>query len=220
MLTIGSTFVRQEAGALVWEAGLAIDCDGAPRAYHPDGKSGLDYLGNAGKPGNWWGLVCDTKGNPIVQGPTDPAPGFYVSSSSLVDKSLPLGDPRRYVDASTVPYLSTPKALRTDETGVHLADLAMVAYWPTARLQAAILADSGPPGKLGEGSPALAQALGIPSSPRDGGASRHVAVVVFPGSRTEPAWPRDVAEFQARAEALFAAWGGVERLRAVLTGRR
>ena len=38
--------------AFFYESGLMIDADGSYHAYHPDGRSGLDYLGNAGHPGN------------------------------------------------------------------------------------------------------------------------------------------------------------------------
>jgi hypothetical protein len=50
---------RDDGSAFFYEAGLNIDADGAPHGYHPDGRSGLDYLGNAGRPGNWWALVTD-----------------------------------------------------------------------------------------------------------------------------------------------------------------
>src|SRR5262252_6322375 len=69
-----------------YKAGLNVDADGSPHAYHPDGISGLDYLGNAGRPGHWWALVTDDgkpSGNPIIQTANDPAPGFYVSTTSL-----------------------------------------------------------------------------------------------------------------------------------------
>jgi Fungal chitosanase of glycosyl hydrolase group 75 len=66
---------------------LGIDADGSPHAYHPNGSPpGLDYLANAGKPGNWYGIVTDNQkasGNPVVQGSSDPAPGFYISSTAL-----------------------------------------------------------------------------------------------------------------------------------------
>ena len=67
---------------------MMIDADGALRAYHPDDASGLDRLDHAGAPGNWWGIVTDDGtpgGEPVVQGDGDPAPGFYVSQTSLVD---------------------------------------------------------------------------------------------------------------------------------------
>jgi hypothetical protein len=37
-------------------------------------------------PGNWWALVT-RNGRPIVQGADDPAPGFYVSTTTLVYKT-------------------------------------------------------------------------------------------------------------------------------------
>jgi hypothetical protein len=43
---------------------------GAPNAYHPEDK-GLDFLANAGKTGNWWGIVTEDgtpSGKPVVQG--------------------------------------------------------------------------------------------------------------------------------------------------------
>src|SRR4051794_11780091 len=58
-----------------------IDADGAYRAYHRESGRGLDLLAYAGHPGNWWGIVTHNlrpDGQPIVQGPTDPAPGYYI----------------------------------------------------------------------------------------------------------------------------------------------
>ena len=36
--------------AFFYASGMEIDADGAYHAYNPDGKSGLDYLANAGHP--------------------------------------------------------------------------------------------------------------------------------------------------------------------------
>ena len=61
--------------AFFYEAGLVIDADGSPHAYHPDGRSGLDYLSNAGRPGNWWALVTHNgkpSGKPVIQKRNDP----------------------------------------------------------------------------------------------------------------------------------------------------
>ena len=44
-----------------------------------------------------------------MQGPGDPAPGYYVSTTSLHDANLPVTDPRRYVDSEQVPYLALPE---------------------------------------------------------------------------------------------------------------
>ena len=83
-----SVWTLSPGTAFFYIGGMAIDADGAPTAYHPNGTSGLDALGNAGRPGNWWALVTDTgtsAGTPVIQGAADPAPGFYVSTTSLHD---------------------------------------------------------------------------------------------------------------------------------------
>ena len=82
---------------------MTIDADGAPNAYHPD-NTGLDDLKNAGAPGYWEGLAKDKDGEPFVQGPDDPFPGYYVSATALADRSKPVNDPTRYVDASKIPF--------------------------------------------------------------------------------------------------------------------
>jgi hypothetical protein len=43
--------LTDDDSAFFYESGMEIDADGAYHAYHPDGRSGLDYLGNAGRPG-------------------------------------------------------------------------------------------------------------------------------------------------------------------------
>ena len=90
----------EDPSAYFFEAGMAINADGAYRAYHPTPGKGLDYLANAGEPGNWWALVTDTgkpSGRPVVQGAADPAPGYYVSTTSLADPARKKADPTRYV---------------------------------------------------------------------------------------------------------------------------
>ena len=185
LITLGRVPIEEIVGELRWTAGLAIDADGCPRAYHPSGWRGLDYLGNAGRPGRWWGIVCDSRGEPIVQGEGDPAPGFYVSPTSLCDRTRHIHDPRRYVDSATVPYLAVPSDLI--RLGVHLGDVALVTRGEKST--PAIVADVGPPDKLGEGSIALAEALGVPSDPRHGGCSSGVSVRLWRGSGT--GWPRE-----------------------------
>src|SRR5215210_1871871 len=88
--TIGGVRVRRRRGekAFFFVSGMTIDSDGAPRAYHKNGSPpGLDFLANAGGPGNWFALVTDSSGNPIVQRASDPAPGFFVSMTAIEDSS-------------------------------------------------------------------------------------------------------------------------------------
>ena len=60
-LVIGGIPVQQLDGALIWNAGLAIDADGAANAYAPlgSGLAPLDALADAGKPGGWWAVLTD-----------------------------------------------------------------------------------------------------------------------------------------------------------------
>lgn len=195
--------------ALVWQSGMAVDADGDPSAYHPNG-GGDDALGNAGGVGNWYGIVTDSgqpNGRPVVQGAYDPSPGFYISQTALVDHAKAVTDPRRYVDSRSVPYVSIPSDALVARGGLlRIGDLAMVCYGSLRC--AALVADVGPKGKWGEGSIALAKALGIPNSPRNGGASHGVTFVVFPDSAAAPAWPRSSDEIKNAAEDLFTAFGG------------
>lgn len=61
-----------------FKAGMAIDADGVPSAYHPENK-GIDGIEHAGEPGNWWAFVTDNgkpDGKPVVQSKSDPYPDF------------------------------------------------------------------------------------------------------------------------------------------------
>lgn len=197
--------------ALSWCAGLSVDADGSPRAYAPPPRRGLDFIGNAhvnprDLSSAFCGVVLDAAGRPVVQGAADPAPGYYVSPTALFDRQRAQGDPRRYVNSEIVPYLAIPPELKT--LGAKLGDLAYVAY--RGLLSWAIVADIGPRKKIGEGSIALADALRIPASPRNGGVGNGVACVVFLDSSR--GWPRECDEAQATATSLLERWGGAGRL--------
>lgn len=200
-----------DQSAIFFEAGMAIDADGSPYAYHPD-DVGLDELANAGGPGEWWGVVTNTgrpDGDPLVQGPVDLAPGYYVSRTALEDRAHPPSSPLRYVNAEAVPYLVLPSDF-LPQRKARLGDFAVVLNRRNGRRSAAIFADVGPPGKLGEGSIALARALGIRSSPRNGGTKGDVLYLVFSGSNRERIL--DAEAIQLRAQQVFDAWGGMERI--------
>jgi hypothetical protein len=176
---IGSTTVRLSSAldVLIFESGLAIDADGSPHAYHPDGFSGLDALGNAGAPGNWFGLACDDHGQPFIQGPNDPAPGFYISQTALENPGFAANDPRRFIDSEKVPYIVLPMGL---PHAPRLGAQALVINLRNGLQCAARYADVGPRHQIGEGSIALAKALSIPESPLNGGAADGILTLVFP----------------------------------------
>jgi len=206
--------VRSAPASVEVVAAHAVDADGDPRAYHPD-DTGLDALVHAGAPGRWWALVTGDgtpAGTPVRQGEGDPAPGYYVSTTSLADPSKPLRDPRRYVDAGAVPYVALPRSF-ADAHGIRLGDFAWVERADAGRSPgadagahasppgvAAIFADVAPEGRIGEGSIALAERLGLPPDPRTGGTQeRIVRYVLFPGSGNGlPRPPEEIAAHGAR----------------------
>jgi len=202
--------------AFVYEAGLAVDADGAFRAYHPDNRLGLDSIEHAGRPGNWWALATGTgktSGRPVVQRKDDPAPGYYVSMTSLFDARIPNErDPRRFVDAANVRYVVLPPA---GFKHARLGDFATVINLRNGKVAGAIVADeSAPELKMGEGSIALANALGIDSNPRSGGIEHGVAYVVYPGSGNGK--PRGLDDIASITRRRFETWGGLQKLNTCL----
>jgi hypothetical protein len=217
-----AVFRRIGSSAIVYFSGMEIDADGAPNAYHPDGKSGLDSLDRAGDGGTWWALALDEKGRPVVQ-QSGEFKGFYVSMTwlSREDDLYSESDPKYYVDARTVPYLAVPKTV-FQATGVDKGDLAYVFNEKNGRSSFAIVADWGTEDVLGEGSIALGKELGMDPDARTGGQDDGVAYVIFPGTAARPHWPRSLVEMQARSERLVVDWGGrdaLSKLRAAALGR-
>ena len=173
---------------------MAIDADGA------NGQTGgvpvyarkgftpapLDFLANAGGPGNWFGVVTDTgeeDGTPVKQKASGPAPGAYVSATSYRWPELARIDPLAYVDAASVPYIVLPSHWRKEAIGVVLGCKALVEDTKTGKiLKAAGVLDFGPRAKLGEASIACAEFFDVPSSPKDGGTSqKRFIYTFFPG---------------------------------------
>lgn len=189
IIRVGITDVSGVDGVVSWESGAAVDGDGSPFCYAPLGSAlrGLDALGNAGKPGDWWGLACDDAGEPYIQAHDDPAPGYYISTTALADRGLPDTNPRKYVNSEKVPYVSVPRIL-LKAMGVKLGDFALVER--NDKSTGAIVADVGPPNEIGEISIFAAKQLGIPDSPRNGGVSRGVKYTIFCNTASSPAWPR------------------------------
>lgn len=207
--TIGgvSTYKVSGKSGVAFKGGMTVDADGSPRAYHPR-NTGLDALGNAGRPGNWWGIATDSRGKPYVQGPNDPAPGHYVSTTALVDGRFKPSDPRRYVNSEEIPFIAVPPQLK--DQGVKLGDLVAVRNERTGKTVFAVVADIGPRDHIGEGSIKLAQELGINADARRGGASSGVSYVVFPGSKQS--WPLSHAQIQEQGRRLYDSFGGDEQL--------
>jgi Fungal chitosanase of glycosyl hydrolase group 75 len=194
-----------DSQAFFFVSRMTIDADGAPNAYDPD-DTGLDDLANAGGPTHWDGIITDREGNPLVQGESDPFPGYYISCTSLSDQNKKLTDPTRYVDASKIPYVVLPNDL-AERAGARLGDFAVVMNLRNGKSSYAIYADIG---TMGEGSIALADNLRIWSDARRGGQSDGILYLVFPGSGNLE--PRTIDEIQSEAEKLLHDWGGIEKL--------
>lgn len=200
-------FKLTDKTALFFRGDLEVDADGSPRAYHPtNDRIALDFKAN-GFPF----AVVHVNGKPHIQGPGDPAPGFFVSTTSLEDKSKAVTDPLRYVDSEKVAYVVLPPAVTT--TGkAKLGDFAVVINKKNAKTSFAIFADVGPRTKLGEGSIALAKALGLKKDPKRGGPVADLIYVVFPASGNGK--PRSLEEINSIAAQLFSEWGGIEQVSA------
>ncbi|MDP2386376.1 MAG: T9SS type A sorting domain-containing protein [Bacteroidota bacterium] len=174
-------YIHNPSGATMYRAKFYIDADGSPRAYGPN-NSGLDWTANAGYPGNWWALITDTNGDPILQGPTDPYPGMYVCATSLADANYGLTNPLRYVNSETVPYIAMPTNVLADG-GIIRGDVAYVYNTVTGQSCFAIYADAGNNTSIGEGSIYLASQIGVDPDVRTGGTSSGIIdYVVFPNS--------------------------------------
>jgi hypothetical protein len=211
-----------------------IDADGAPNAYHPkdvgkncthDKHLGLDCPANAGYPKtSWWPsvLVPDPKTpSKAYEQPDGPFKGYLVSKTWLSDSKLPDTDPKKYVDATKIPYVVFPGSKFAQLAGTgSKGDVGMAWNLKNGKSTAFIVADQGGGGdaKLGEGSIALYEALGGKDiNPRTGAgvAPGVVRFIVFPGSRkaANPVWPQTVAEISARAADLLKQVGGVDAIK-------
>lgn len=112
LMTAGATQIWWDGERIYFSTGMTVDGDGSPRCYGPH-DSGLDYTANAGHPGNWFGVVTDKHGNPVVQGNTDPYPGLWVSQTSYQRPHFATSDPRKYLDSEKIRFMALPGAIRS-----------------------------------------------------------------------------------------------------------
>lgn len=202
---------------IAWENGVNIDADGSPRAYSPNG--GLDYLANAkDSHGNWVGVAVDSAGNPFIQGYNGigPCTGAYISTTSLQDHSKDVMDAARYVDSEKVPYISIPRNAIKDY-GASVGDVGFCFCRSTGKFCAGIVVDTGPKNKWGEVSIAMANALGINASAKNGGTSSGVVVVVF--LNTHKGWPRTNEEVAQHVQDRLNELGGTDFYQDILSSK-
>jgi hypothetical protein len=198
-------------GGVLFTAGMTIDADGAPNAYAPHNR-GLDYTANAKGAEGWVALVTDDKGRPVVQ-KSGRYRGYYVSTTSLEQRSVrDERNPKRYVDATKVPYIALPEDFAST-FDIHLGDLALVVNQANGRAAYAVYADVGPKGRIGEGSIALAKALGMPANPRHDGVAGGVTYLIFPGSALPAKDGVTARNIKSSGTRLYRRWGGTRKLR-------
>ena len=196
--------------AIYFETGMNIDANGSPHAFHPN-NIGLDDLKNAGKPGNWFGIVTDNNestGIPFIQNDTNPAPGYFISFTSLIDKSFNIKDPRRYINSEMVPYIALPPEVM-NAADVNVGDIGFIFNKSNNKLMFGIFADVSPIDKIGGGSIALANGLGINPDARKGGIEDGIIYLIFPNSGNHK--PKSIHEIDSIGAKLFNDWGGMNR---------
>jgi len=142
---------------------MSVDVDGAPKSYGPRNSEALDFELNAHvgakKSGKIVGYLLDNHGKPVIQGPNDPAPGFFVSKTTFSDKNNSREtDPRRYLDATEINY--TVLASKAAALKVKPGDFCVVHSITKNKTVFAIVGDTGHSNGA-EGSLALLQRLGF-----------------------------------------------------------
>jgi hypothetical protein len=187
---------------------MDVDVDGAPRAYGPPGSDALDSLRNAHMMGRrdapvvGYLLEDAPPHRPVVQGPRDPAPGYYVSQTAFEDESIEnQRDPRRYVDATKISYVVLGQQAR--RMGARLGDFVAVYSKRTHRSAFGIVGDAGNPSG-DEGSLHLLQALGYPFHAGKDEAVEDAEIVIrfYPRSNPERMFFRTQAALDKEAERL------------------
>jgi hypothetical protein len=168
---------------------MDVDVDGAPNAYGPSDKETLDtlldahYLNRDDEP--IVGYLTDEHGRPILQGPNDPYPGYYISQTAFSDiQNQNERDPRRYVDARNINYVVRGNGARRH--GVKVGDFVAAYSKRTHKSVFAIVGDTGNPSG-DEGSLHLLQDLGYPfhDGKNESVEKREIVIRFFPNSNPE-----------------------------------
>lgn len=192
LLTVGGVPVYQdEDGSVHWVGELTIDADGCPHAYGPEGTEPLDYLANAGYPGNWWGVVTDGEGDPFVQkkgqGAKAPWPGYHLSTTAYLVGGFGKYDARMYVDSEFVEFGVVPGSVRMSVEPKFMGCRMVITDKKTGESLECVCCDVGPSNHLGEASMAVAEYFGLDPDPKVGGSSDRTRFHYrcFPGVASE-----------------------------------
>lgn len=191
---INEVVINEDDNQRVWyRAGASIDADGAngqngqPVAYN-DTDTGSDWLANGGMK-LVDGVVVRTGTSAIaILGPNGQPrvfPGGLIASKTwYVYPGISHDLPEAYVDSETIPYVVVPPLIVKDTEGVVRGCKALVTY--NGKSIWCVVADKGPTNRIGEISIAAARALGIKSSPKNGGFKEHlVDYELWPGQAAD-----------------------------------
>lgn len=167
-----------------WFVGdLDIDADGSPHAYHPVNSMGVDDIRNAkDKAGNFVGVLTDKQGRPLVQGADDPAPGYYISPTTLILPGFSSTSQRQFVNAEKVPFIVVPPQAISLPAEIVMGCAGRLTHLLTGEKVDLLVADKGPKSRAGEASMQAAKRMGIGSNPRSGGEDEpHFLYEFWPG---------------------------------------
>ena len=178
-------------GRVHFLADADIDADGAngqngaPAAYKVD-DSGTELLANGGMEIIQGKVVCAkswARDIVILDDDNEPKvfPGGIIASMTWYrHPEKPPNDPAAYVDSETIPYVVVPPLVIQKTAGIVRGCKARVT-WRSKSVEC-VVADKGPSNKIGELSIAAARAIGLPSSPRNGGTEKpDVLYELWPG---------------------------------------
>jgi hypothetical protein len=178
LLKIGGVPVYWDGSVISYTGEMTCCADGSPRCYGPEGchPEPLDYLGNAGYPGNWWGVTTDKHGQPYIQQAESndqmhPYPGLYVSCTAYFHSEYPEYDCRRWVDAEKVAFSVIPSNVRSAVGPKFLGCHAEITDSKTKKSLKLVCAEIGPSNHLGEASMLACQFFGLSANPKSGGSS-------------------------------------------------
>jgi hypothetical protein len=185
---------------------MDVDVDGAPNAYGPPSLPTLDNLRDAHyrrRPhGEIVGYLTDDDHPtlPILQGPQDPFPGYYISQTALTDPAISNPrNPHRYLDATRINYVVLGDLAR--KRGARLGDFVTVTSLRTHRTVFAIIGDDGNPSG-NEGSLHLLQSLGYPFTNGIDDAVTHseISIHFYPNSNPQHLFPHSQSALDAAAK--------------------
>jgi len=128
----GSLLYRFEDGSVDWIGRAHRVINGAPTAYHPFNQNALGEIEEQRARG--FTAIVRRGEYCVQQGAGDPVPGHLVSRTAYQHLKHEETDPRRYLNASTVPYISVPLELMLhwrDEWPLVLGSAASV--WDRSR---------------------------------------------------------------------------------------